>query len=379
MQSIFTNGRLVTPDGIVAGTLAVRDGLIEAVEPGSSTAAGARNMDGAFVVPGFVECHTDNLERQFLPRPNVVWPDGLAAALSHDAQLAAAGITTVFDAISAGFYDPTKSYRKRLFADMLAAIRQGVGNGLFRVDHRLHLRVELSDPELFPDLERHVDEPLLQLASLMDHTPGQRQWRDMATLRDFLVGQGTPPGKADDILAGRVERAEGAVGRNWPHAVRLFQERGVRIASHDDTTRDHVALAQRSGCGIAEFPTTLEAARAARRAGMAIVAGAPNVVRGGSHSGGVSACELAANGLLDVLSSDYVPSSLLQAALRLGARAETGLAEAIALITSRPADMLGLADRGRLTEGLRADFVQFRIVGDTPVIGAVYRAGERIF
>lgn len=384
MQSIFTNARLVTPNGVVDGTLAVVDGIIAAVDRGASRLASADDLGGDILAPGFIECHTDNLERHFLPRPHVLWPDPLAAALTHDAQIAAAGITTVYDALSAGFYDSTKAYRKQLFADMVEAVGRGAREGLFRVDHRLHLRCELSDPELISEIEGHLDNPLLRLASLMDHTPGQRQWRDMTTLRNFLTGQGTPADEADAMLAERIARAVGAVDGNWRRIVELLRSRGIPIASHDDTTLAHVADAVRSGCSICEFPTTIEAARAAKQAGMATVAGAPNVVRGGSHSGGVSVRELAEAGVLDVMSSDYVPSSLLQAAVRLwrdrGAGDRTlGLHEAIAFITARPAAMLGLADRGRLVEGLRADLVQFRLVGETPLVVRVFRGGIRIF
>jgi alpha-D-ribose 1-methylphosphonate 5-triphosphate diphosphatase len=150
------------------------------------------------------------------------------------------------------------------------------------------------------------------------------------------------------------------------------------MASHDDTTVEHVADAHAAGCTIAEFPTTVEAAHAARGKGMKIVAGAPNVVRGGSHSGGVAVTELAKQKLVDVLSSDYVPASLLQAVHTLSKSAMT-LHEAVGLATWSAADMLGLSDRGRLKSGQRADFVRFRIVDGTPVVRAVTVRGQRVF
>jgi alpha-D-ribose 1-methylphosphonate 5-triphosphate diphosphatase len=379
METILTNAGLVTEAGIIAGTLVHAGGVIRAAEPGRSHAPGAVDVEGDFLAPGLIECHTDNLERHFLPRPNVIWPNALAAALGHDSQMAAAGVTTVYDAVSVGFYDSRTQFRKTLFRTMIDAVQAGVREKLFRLDHRIHLRCELSDPGLIQELETDLDLPLVKLASLMDHTPGQRQWRDPSHLRAFIRGQGVRDAEIDVILAERVERAEGAVQSNWPRAVELMRGRGILLASHDDTTEAHVAAAAAAGCTISEFPTTLEAARAARRAGMRIVAGAPNVVRGGSHTGGVAARELAAEGLLDTLPSDYVPASLLQSVRLLADDPGLGLAEAIGLVTWRVADMLGLPDRGRLETGLRADVVRFRFAGDTPVVKSLVRAGERVF
>lgn len=379
MERILTNARLLTEDGETLGTLVHADGLIRAVEPGRSHARGAIDLEGDFLAPGLIECHTDNLERHFLPRPNVIWPNGLAAALGHDSQMAAAGVTTVYDAVSVGFYDSRTQFRKTLFRTMIDAVIAGVTEKLFRLDHRIHLRCELSDPGLIEELETDLDLPLVKLASLMDHTPGQRQWRDPKYLRAFIRGQGVRDAEIDVILAERVDRAEGAVQTNWPLAVEIMHGRGILLASHDDTTEAHVEAAAAAGCTISEFPTTLEAARVARAKGMRIVAGAPNVVRGGSHTGGVAARDLAAEGLLDTLSSDYVPASLLQSVRLLTDDPGWDLADAIGLVTWRAADMLGLADRGRLATGLKADLVRFRFVGDTPVVRSLFRDGERVF
>ena len=174
-----------------------------------------------------------------------------------------------------------------------------------------------------------------------------------------------------------MEEGPAYVSANWPRVVKLFAGRGVPLASHDDTTPEHVDMAADAGCTISEFPTTEEAAREARRRGMATVAGAPNVVRGGSHSGNVAASDLARLGLLNALSSDYVPASLLQAVGELHRSLGASLSDAMGYVTWRVADMLRLRDRGRLMAGLRADVVRFRFAGTTPVLRGLYCAGER--
>lgn len=377
MESVLTNARLVLDDRVVAGTLVHEDGVIRDVSEGRSALPGATDLDGDLLAPGLVEVHTDNLEKHFVPRPGVVWPNPLAAALAHDAQMAAAGVSTVYDAIFVGGYEVENDARRGLLPLMVAAIEEGVSAGLFRADHRLHLRCELTDPGLIDHLAPLASNSLVALASLMDHTPGQRQWRDTGQLKRFMVREGLSAADADTLIEKRMADGAKAASANWPLAVRLFRERGVPIASHDDTTEADVAQARDAGCAISEFPTTLAAARAAGAAGLATVGGAPNVVRGGSHTGGVSVAALAAEGALDALSSDYVPASLLQAVERLTRDPGLSLHEAFALGTRRPAAMLGLADRGRLAPGLRADLLRVRIHQGTPVMRGLLVGGRR--
>src|SRR5690606_13323475 len=216
--------------------------------------------------------------------------------------------------------------------------------------------------QMMPRLEKSGVAAGAALASLMDHTPGQRQWRNVENYRRFVAGEGRTDAEIDRIIAAEIERGSAAAKGNFGKAVAFLKERNILLASHDDTTAEHVADAFAAGCTISEFPTTVEAAEAARGCGMKIVGGAPNVVRGGSHSGGVSIADLAARKLLDVLSSDYVPASLLQAIAILG-RTTLPLHDAVGLATWRAADMLGLSARGRLAPGLRSDIVRFRMAG----------------
>lgn len=379
MPTILTNARLILEHEVVTGTIAFDESGILSVDQGRSSLPEATDAQGDYVAPGLVEMHTDNMEKHFMPRPKVFWPNGLAAALVHDAQMAAAGVTTVYDAICAGTPFSAKDYRKDIFADVMNSLRLGIAENVFRIDHRIHMRCELTSPDLLRDIEPYQDDALVQLVSLMDHTPGQRQWRNIEHLRTYSVGNGKTEAEFEEDVI--VRQAEGAanVGRNWSAVVEMFQARGIPIATHDDTTLDHVEAGIASGAVISEFPTTVEAAEAAKQRGLATIAGAPNVVRGGSHSGGVSVAELAEKGLLDGLSSDYVPASLLQAVLKLEAGHGVALPEAMGMVTWKVADILGLEDRGHLKPGLRADLVRFKALGATPVLDAVWSQGRRAF
>lgn len=379
MSTILTNARLILEDEVVTGTIAFDENGIRSVDQGRSSLPEAIDIQGDYVAPGLVEMHTDNMEKHFMPRPKVFWPNGLAAALVHDAQMAAAGVTTVYDAICAGTPFSAKDYRKDIFADVMDALRLGTAENVFRIDHRIHMRCELTSPDLLRDIEPYQDDALVQLVSLMDHTPGQRQWRDIAHLRTYALGNGKTEAEFEEDVSVRQREGTANVGRNWSAVVEMFQARGIPIATHDDTTIEHVEAGIASGAVISEFPTTVEAAQAAKQRGLATIAGAPNVVRGGSHSGGVSVAELAEKDLLDGLSSDYVPASLLQAVLKLHDKHGITLPAAMAKVTWKVADILGLGDRGHLKPGLRADIVRFRALGATPVIATVWSQGRRAF
>lgn len=386
LRFTIINARVVTPDEEFLGWIEVADGAIARVEPGGppSNARGDRipccDFQGDYCLPGFVELHTDNLEKSLMPRPGVKWPTPVAGVVTHDRQLVAAGITTVLDSISVGEFDE-KSRRRELFEDSLAALDDARQAGLLLADHHLHLRCELGDPAVVEMFESAVDHEALRLASLMDHTPGQRQWRDLALHKAFYAGKRGMSGADYDALLGRALERARLAAPNRERILALCRARGLPMASHDDTTVEHARESAADGLVFSEFPTTLEAAREAKTFGLAVVMGAPNVVRGESHSGNVSARELAERGLLDALSSDYFPPSLIEAVFAL---AESGLSlpKAARLITRTPADLGGFTDRGRLAPSAKADLVRARRVGQNgnpaPVVLSVWREGRRV-
>lgn len=355
----LTNAQIVTADEVFTGTVHVANGRIADVARDNTSLPGTIDCARDYLIPGLIELHTDNLEKHLTPRPGVQWPL-LSAMLIHDAQVAAAGITTVFDSIRIGEVE-TKNTKPLAIATIIQAIHQGIDARLMRADHLLHLRCEIAADNVIDELTPLLDEPLLKLLSLMDHTPGQRQWTNVDKFRIYTQKNAHwDDSKLQSVVAELIAMQARNAVPNRRTIVGFARERGIAVASHDDTTAAHVDEAVADGVSISEFPTTVEAARAARGKGISIMMGAPNVVRGGSHSGNVAAAELARHDLLDALSSDYVPASLLHAAFLLRDQAGWSLPQAVATVTKNPARMANLDDRGEIAPGLRADLVRVR-------------------
>lgn len=376
-MNAIRNACIVTADEDFTGSLVIRGESIMEVNRGCAGLVGD-DWDGDFLLPGLVELHTDNLEKHLMPRPKVLWPI-LPAIIAHDAQIAAAGITTVLDAISVGDID-SDSLRNQTLAACTDGLNRAIASGVLRAEHYLHIRLELAEEHLMAMFTPFLQNPRLRLVSLMDHTPGQRQWTDIGHYRTYVSGKrGWSEAKIDSMLECLLVRQKAHAANNRSAVIAGCRQLAhpLPLAAHDDTTVAHVHESVSDGIVISEFPTTLAAAGAARTHGMGIIMGAPNMVRGGSHSGNVSAAELARADLLDVLSSDYVPASLLHAAFLLEGDG-FGLAKAIATVTRNPAHMVGLQDRGEIAAGLRADYLRVRVVDDVPIVVAVWRAGKRI-
>ena len=381
-QMIYKNARIVLGDEVVLGSVTVNDGVITSIDTGSTAVSQGHDLEGDYLMPGFVEIHTDNFERHLMPRPKVNWAE-IPALLAHDAEVAASGITTVYDALGVGDADP-ESLRGKTWDAVLNAIENCSQQNLLRADHYLHVRCELPAPNTIDLFEPFRNHPRLSLISLMDHTPGQRQWENIEQARTYFTGK----------KGWSLEKFERQVGLSGelqakyakPHRdyfVEYCKEHGIALASHDDTTTAHVLQAHAEGASMSEFPTTLQAARKAHELGLQNVMGGPNVVRGGSHSGNVSAAELARHGLLDILSSDYVPGSLLSGVMRLVDEQILTLPQDVAIVSDHPAQATGMNDRGRIENGLRADLIQVRTINMTEgkqhaVVRGVWRQGRQV-
>jgi alpha-D-ribose 1-methylphosphonate 5-triphosphate diphosphatase len=371
-ETIIGNARVVLADRVIDhGWIALANGRVAEIGEGNAP-AGSEDAGGDLVMPGLIELHTDHLEAHHQPRPKVFW-NPVAAVVSYDGQLATSGITTVLDSLRVGRDDETEE------GVLARAITSARDAGLLRADHFLHLRCEIPMPNVIDEMQALIGRPDVRLMSLMDHTPGQRQFRDEGKLRDYYRGKG---GKSDaelDVMfARRTAFQKAHAATNLREIVAQAQAHEIPLASHDDTTDENVSDAIRDRVSVAEFPTTMEAAHALHQAGIAILMGAPNVVRGGSHSGNIAAVDLAREGLLDILSSDYVPSSLLMGALHLPQVSAIDLAAAVRTVTKAPAEAVGLDDRGEIAVGKRADVIRVHIARDIPVVRSVWREGRRV-
>lgn len=375
-EQVFRNARIVLGDGVIEGSVVFKDGIITAIETGPVQTG--EDFDGDYLIAGLIELHTDHLETHYRPRPGVFW-DPISALHAHDVQIVGSGITTVFDAVRIGS-DPDLPDMGSHVEKLTGAIDSGRAGGWLRAEHFVHLRCELPTSDVIEQFEAHAGHEHTRLASIMDHTPGQRQFRSMEDYKRFYKDKmGRSQAELDAYLDARQAEHDTYSGPNRAHIVARARQLGLPLASHDDTTLLHVEEGVADGVAISEFPTTLEAASAAHDAGLAILMGAPNVVRGRSHSGNISATDLVRAGLLDILSSDYVPFALLQAAFLLPQRVDgLALPEALATVTRNPARAAGLDDRGEIAIGKRADLVRVRVVGDRPIVRSVWREGIRV-
>lgn len=376
-ETILTNAILVLPEETLPGTLVIRGGRIAEIQPGRSHAASARDLEGDHLIPGVVDVHTDNLERQVQPRQNARWPSR-SAMIAHDAQCAAAGVTTVFDALCLGDLGFDQG-RGQTFLDGVADLDALAETGVLRSEHFLHLRCEMPAADMKPALDPVADHPRVRMVSLMDHSPGVGQYRDIpryVAMRRKQT-QMTVEQVQDRIAFLLDQRARlREPQRAW--IMDRIRHRNLPIASHDDETAEDVRRNLADGITISEFPVTMEAAEAARDVQVEVIAGAPNIVRGGSHSGNVSAADLVRAGAAHAYASDYVPASMVEAAWRTVEETGISLPQAVAMITDRPARMARLADRGRLEAGLLADLAQVRPVQGIPVVRRVWRGGNRV-
>jgi alpha-D-ribose 1-methylphosphonate 5-triphosphate diphosphatase len=375
-ETILTNAQLVLRDRVQTGTLVVRDGRIVEIDDSLSQAPGAVDLDGDYLMPGVIDVHTDNLERQVQPRVNARWPS-LSALLSHDAQTAAAGVVTVLDALCCGNLGFDID-RIKTFKEAVLDLNLMEGTGLLKSEHFLHLRLEMPAPDVVEHAEGVAEHPRVRMVSFMDHSPGVGQYANLDNYRAMKRRSGL----ADDQIDGVIQRLQDQRAKfrtpNRRRLLEMFGQHDIAFASHDDETVENIEENVADGIMISEFPVRMTAAQAAHAQGMTVIAGAPNIVRGGSHSGNVSAADLIREGVIDALASDYVPAALIESAFMIFERAMLSLPEAVAMITDAPAKMARLSDRGRLEIGLRADLVRVRSFMAIPVVRQVWREGNRI-
>ncbi|WP_327051606.1 alpha-D-ribose 1-methylphosphonate 5-triphosphate diphosphatase [Halomicrococcus gelatinilyticus] len=368
-DAVIEDARVVTPDEEVRGSVAVRDGDIAAVEAGDVDAdADTRvDADGRVLMPGIVDLHGDDIERQLHPRSNadVATPMALAAA---DRANVAAGITTKFHAIA--FEDsPEENRSPELATELVDAVR---ANDSLIADHRIHARCEITDAPCVDAVEAVLDRGAATLVSVMSHVPGKGQFRDVERFREYYENDGDHSiEEAERLIEERTSLSEETLSARVDRIVDAADDAGVVVASHDDETPVEVERLADRGVAISEYPITIEAAERARDLGMTTAMGAPNLVRGGSQWGNLSTADAIDAGAADALLADYHPPSLLAAPF-----VDTGepLPTRVARVTAAPAAAVGLTDRGRIEPGARADLVLVE-PEPTPVVERAFVAG----
>ncbi len=376
MKTYLTHARLVLADDLVEdAALLIEDGHIAAINPEPVRAERCLDLGGKTLMPGMIDLHCDALEKEVEPRPNVHFPLDFACAQA-DKRNAAAGITTVYHALS--FANDELGVRNNAFAARIArAVHDWHPHGL--IDNRVHCRYEITDEDAVEVLTQLVNEGTAHLISFMDHTPGQGQFKDIIAYRNYL---NRTYKKSDEEIEAILERkyasAGGAHARMQALAGAAF-ESGIRLASHDDDTPQRVQALHDIGARISEFPVSMEAAQAAKAAGMSTIFGAPNILRGKSQSGSMRAIEAIEAGVADCLCADYAPATLIVSVLHLPERCALDLPGAVRLVTLNPARAAGLHDRGEIAVGKRADLVAYDTPGGLAQVTDVWSRGVAVY
>jgi len=373
----LSNFKLVLADRIIPnGSVRIENGLIADIVERPMTCG----IDGAGteLFPGFIDMHGDMIEIELEPRATVDFP--MDVALNHlDARLATAGVTTAYAAVS--FSRGAAQGERRSFehtSRVIRALHAFKADG--RVDHKIHARFDITYDNAIGVLADLLTDGTVDLVSLMDHTPGQGQYRNIEThVKNKAAQMGVSEAEAGQAIATKIAertRPVEIILQNMMAVSQLCKKHGVVLASHDDDTEDKAKLMANLGAVIAEFPVTLEAAQAGAAKGMLMAMGAPNAMRGQSYSGNLSAREAHAHGLLHILAADYHPAAILPAIRALALADPDGLVGAVRLATVNPARALGLTDRGEIAVGKRADLIA---IADGTRIVCSYCAGQVIY
>lgn len=376
MKTLLTNASIVLRDEILDdASLLIVDGFIQSINPDERSVDQVIDLQGNILMPGMIDIHCDALEKEVEPRPNVHFPLDFACAQA-DKRNAAAGITTVYHALS--FAHEELGVRNNDFAAKVArAVHQWQPHAL--VDNRVHCRYEITDETGVPILKKLLEEDAMHMISMMDHTPGQGQFKDMAAYKNYLTRTyKKTEAEVNDIVERKVSSAAGAFERMKELSI-LAHQRNISVASHDDESVERVATMKEIGADISEFPINLEAAKAAKSANMSTVFGAPNILRGKSQSGSMKAIEAIEHGVADCLCADYSPASLIVAVFEIPKLLDISLVEAIKLVTSNPAKAARLEDRGEIALGKRADLIAVGQPGGLPQISHTWSSGDLVF
>lgn len=377
---LIRNVRVVTPGAVLpAATVAVAQGVIREITPFALT--GAEVVDGRdrLLMPGFIDIHSDVIENAIQPRPGGRFPVDVALH-ELDKQLTACGVTSIYHCLCFLNSDENPPFRSAEMTDFLIRQIHELKGG-FSARTRIHARYEITNDEAFAEVERLIRGRMIHFFSLMDHTPGQGQFTDVNHFRTYYSkARGLSREHVDLIIERRLEASRRIDWAGLEHLSRVCRENAIRMASHDDDSEEKVAAVSRLGVSLSEFPVNLAAAQAARRHGMLISLGSPNVLRGGSLTGNLSGREALGAGLGDVLCSDYAPMSLLHAALQLNREGILDLPAAVRLITLNAARAVGIDhETGSIEAGKAADMV---LVDDRAKVARVVRtfvAGREVF
>ena len=379
MDIVIHNATVVTSTGVVENmSIGIEDGIIVRILEGHLPRNG-NSVDacGNYVLPGFIDMHSDAIEKEIEPRPGAVFPIEVAV-FELDKRLAACGVTTIYHSIS--FADRELGSRSNKRASEIAWKLIDLARSM-KVHTKIHARYEITDVDALPFLEALAKESKLDLLSVMDHTPGQGQFKEITTFKNYY---GRVHGKNDEEIERLIARkiiAKKILGdENLKAIISLCRNSHIPLASHDDDTPEKIQWLQRQGITISEFPVTMDAVREAAQQGLAVCFGAPNILRGNSQTGNLSARHAIAEGYGNIICSDYSPMSMLHAVIAMMRCGLKPLHEAVNMASLNPAKALGIADKtGSVEEGKVADLVLVNASDEVPLVIKTLVSGKVVY
>ncbi len=379
MQTLIYNVSLILPDRMIeGGWLLIEDekiaGLGESAICPKNGPQKQIDGHGSFLMPGMIDLHCDGIERLVEPRPNVTIDIHLALD-EIDRRLAGCGITTEFHAISLD--DHEFGTRAVSFAQTLSqAIHDNLPHSLVR--HEVHARLELTSQNGFETIQHMIQNREVRLVSLMDHSPGQGQYKSEDAFRGYVKRTVNMSDAEIDALLLHKRTQQSYKPERTLAVTKMVREAGMALATHDDDDPAKIAEWPALGVTMSEFPTTWEAAHKAHEIGLAVCMGAPNVLRGKSSGGNISATDIVRAGICDVLCSDYYPSAMLAAIFKLVSQDILGLPQAVRLVTLNAAKAVQMdTEFGSLEAGKVADLILVELNSQhQPKVQRLFLAGN---
>jgi alpha-D-ribose 1-methylphosphonate 5-triphosphate diphosphatase len=387
VKTCIVDASVVGPDTILPNhAVIIREDRILAVLPMNSL--NARDKDGeetrcidaqgAYIMPGFIDIHSDYIESVLQPRPTclVDFETGLREA---EKQLLGHGVTTIYHSLSLMNGAGKHNFRTRENLERLVDCIKNFHEGCHLIRHRFHARYEIDNIGIYDYLTGLLRSGLVHELSFMDHSPGQGQYRNLEVYaKSYVTWSAACSDKTMDEILADLKNKPVASREMLKALADLAHKQNIPLASHDDDTPEKLTLMKNEfGINISEFPIELEVAKKARKEGILVVVGAPNVMLGGSHSGNLSALEAIREGAADILCSDYYPASLLHSAFKLEEEGILSLPAAVRMLTLNPAKAMGLAaDYGSVEAGKKADLLVVQKLQGRPLIRRCFIDGQ---
>lgn len=381
-KTYIYNAHLILPDKVVKGNILIEGNRItEVVESGLARVNCYSNVtlinaEGHYVMPGMIDIHSDAIEKEMQPRPNTLFPINMAF-YELEKKLAVSGITTMYHSLTLS--DEWGVRDKDVVLGIIDSINR-LKTIRSMINHKIHLRYELTFLDGVSTLESLIRQKKIDFMSYMDHTPGQGQFKDAKSLKEFTMQS---YGKKEDEIDAFLDRTIGYQAKiDWgklTDLAKIAKTKGIRLASHDDDTREKIEALLACDGEVSEFPINLETAMFAKAKGIHVCVGAPNIVRGKSHSNNMRAIDAICNDAADIVCSDYLPSAMLPALFQL-TREGIKLTEAVKMVTLNPARALGIDnDVGTLEVGKYADLILVELHQDYPIVRKTLVDGNIVF